>query len=65
MQSIGFVGLGAIGTPMAQNLVKAGFPVRAYDVRPEAVSALAGAGALGAASAREAAKAPTSSSSWW
>ena len=56
MQSIGFVGLGAIGTPMAQNLVKAGFPVRAYDVRAEAVSALAGAGARGAASAREAAE---------
>jgi L-threonate 2-dehydrogenase len=56
MQSIGFVGLGAIGTPMAQNLVKAGFPVRAHDVRPEAVSALVGAGARAAASAREAAE---------
>jgi 3-hydroxyisobutyrate dehydrogenase-like beta-hydroxyacid dehydrogenase len=41
---------------MAQNLVKAGFPVRAYDVRPEAVSALAGAGARAGASAGDAAK---------
>jgi putative dehydrogenase len=56
MQSIGFVGLGAIGTPMAQNLVKAGFEVRGYDVRAEAVSALAAAGARPAASAAEAAE---------
>ena len=53
---IGFVGLGAIGTPMARNLVKAGFEVRCYDVRAEAVSALAAAGARSAASAVEAAE---------
>lgn len=55
MKKIGFVGLGAIGTPMAMNLVAGGFEVRGYDVRPEAVAALAEAGATGAASAAEAA----------
>jgi 3-hydroxyisobutyrate dehydrogenase-like beta-hydroxyacid dehydrogenase len=61
MQSIGFVGLGAIGTPMAQNLVKAGFEVRGYDVRAEAVSALAAAGAR-PHRRRRLPRAPTSSS---
>jgi putative dehydrogenase len=55
MKKIGFVGLGAIGLPMATNLVKAGFEVRGYDVRREAVSTFAAAGGLSAASAEEAA----------
>jgi L-threonate 2-dehydrogenase len=55
MKAIGFVGLGAIGTPMARNLVKAGFDVRGFDVRAEAVSALADAGGSSAGSAAEAA----------
>ena len=55
MKTIGFVGLGAIGTPMAKNLAKAGFEVRGYDVRPEAVSVLVGAGGKAATSAAEAA----------
>jgi 3-hydroxyisobutyrate dehydrogenase len=56
MQRIGFVGLGAIGTPMARNLVRAGFEVRGYDVRPEATAALAAAGGRSAASAAAAAE---------
>lgn len=56
MQRIAFVGLGAIGTPMALNLVKAGFDVRGYDVRPAATAALADAGGHAAASVREAAE---------
>jgi L-threonate 2-dehydrogenase len=55
MKSIGFVGLGAIGAPMARNLVNAGFDVRGYDIRSDAVAALAGAGGRAAASAAEAA----------
>jgi len=55
MKKIGFVGLGAIGLPMATNLVKEGFDVRGYDVRPEAVSTFAAAGGIPAASAAEAA----------
>ncbi len=55
MKTIGFIGLGAIGTPMAKNLAKAGFEVRGYDVRAEAVSRLTDAGGKPAASAAEAA----------
>ncbi|MGH8676024.1 MAG: NAD(P)-binding domain-containing protein, partial [Burkholderiales bacterium] len=32
-KNIGFVGLGAMGWPMANNLVKAGFNVSVYDAR--------------------------------
>ncbi|KAJ7322439.1 hypothetical protein JRQ81_018726 [Phrynocephalus forsythii] len=34
--AVGFVGLGNMGTPMAKNLVKHGYPVIAHDVFPEA-----------------------------
>ncbi|XP_042327111.1 3-hydroxyisobutyrate dehydrogenase, mitochondrial [Sceloporus undulatus] len=34
--SVGFIGLGNMGSPMAKNLVKHGYPVIAYDVFPEA-----------------------------
>jgi 3-hydroxyisobutyrate dehydrogenase-like beta-hydroxyacid dehydrogenase len=34
MDAIGFVGLGRMGRPMAQNLVAAGFPVRAWNRTP-------------------------------
>ncbi|XP_044306667.1 3-hydroxyisobutyrate dehydrogenase, mitochondrial [Varanus komodoensis] len=34
--SVGFIGLGNMGNPMAKNLVKHGYPVIAYDVFPEA-----------------------------
>jgi L-threonate 2-dehydrogenase len=49
------VGLGAIGMPMAQNLAKAGFEVRGYDIRADTVSTFASAGGKPAASAAEAA----------
>ncbi len=42
---IAFVGLGAMGMPMARHLVAAGFPVRGYDIRPESRAALVAAGA--------------------
>ncbi len=34
METIGFIGLGIMGRPMAKNLVKAGFSVIGYDVVP-------------------------------
>lgn len=46
MERIGFIGLGIMGRPMAQNLLRAGFPVRVYDVNREAVQALAERGAF-------------------
>ena len=40
MKTIGFIGLGAMGRYMARNLVSAGYEVRGYDVRPEALAQL-------------------------
>ena len=45
MHRIGFVGLGVMGEPMAVNLLRAGFRLEAWDVRREAVDALAAQGA--------------------
>lgn len=42
---IGFIGLGAMGRPMAKNLLKAGHSLTVYDVVPAAVEALAAEGA--------------------
>ena len=42
---VGFVGVGAMGGPMASNLVKAGFEVFVHDINPERVAPLAAAGA--------------------
>ena len=41
MKTIGFIGIGNMGTPMAAHLVRAGFDVRVYDVRSEQVSIFA------------------------
>ena len=54
-ETIAFIGLGAMGLPMARNLVQKQFRVVGYDVRAEAVSSLAEAGGHAAKSAREAA----------
>lgn len=55
-QQVGFVGLGAMGLGMAVSLLKAGFPVKGYDINPEAVQRLVQAGGLGAATIAEAAQ---------
>ena len=52
---IGFIGLGAMGVPMAINLVKAGHTVRGFDVRAGAADALVAAGGSAASSAADAA----------
>jgi 3-hydroxyisobutyrate dehydrogenase len=44
MAKIGFIGLGNMGLPMAQNLLKAGHAVAGYDVVASQVAALAAAG---------------------
>ncbi len=54
MATIGFIGLGNMGAPMAANLVKAGHQVTAYDIVPAPVEALAAKGGRRAASAAEA-----------
>src|SRR5215471_4667305 len=44
MATIGFIGLGNMGLPMARNLLKAGHRLQAFDVTPKAVEAAVGAG---------------------
>ena len=51
--TVGVVGLGNMGLPMAGHLLAAGFGVRGYDVRPEAVDALARTGGVPTASPAE------------
>jgi putative dehydrogenase len=53
---VGFVGLGAMGVPMALNLVKAGHAVRGFDVRAGAADVLVAAGGTAATSAADAAR---------
>jgi 3-hydroxyisobutyrate dehydrogenase len=45
MQTVGFIGLGKMGAPMALNLLKAGFAVQAYDRLSDLANPLVGAGA--------------------
>lgn len=53
---VGFVGTGAMGTPMVRNLVKRGHQVVAYDVVAAALERAVQAGAARAGSAAEAAR---------
>jgi 3-hydroxyisobutyrate dehydrogenase len=51
IRKIGFIGIGNMGNPMAGHLVRKGFDVTVYDIRPEAVKAfIAQHGGKGAAS---------------
>lgn len=45
MERIGFIGLGIMGAPMAENLLKAGVSLAVYDLNPTAVARLTGQGA--------------------
>ncbi len=49
-ERLGFIGLGEMGLPMAENLLKAGFATAVYDVRQERTASIAAQGALAAAS---------------
>ena len=55
MTQIGFIGLGAMGAPMAANLLSAGHVVRGYDLNPEALRVLAQKGGVPATSTADAA----------
>ena len=54
MKNLTFIGLGAMGAPMAKSLFSAGFDLRVFDVREENTGPLAEMGATGAGSPREA-----------
>ena len=56
MSKVAFVGLGAMGSRMAANLLKAGHGVTVCDLAPDAVKKLTDSGARTAADAREAAE---------
>lgn len=43
--SIGFIGLGVMGKPMATRLINAGYPLSVFDIRPDAMVDLASLGA--------------------
>jgi len=49
--TVGFIGLGAMGMPMASNLVRKGFDVTAYDVETAKIERVAGLGAHASTSA--------------
>lgn len=51
MTNIAFIGLGNMGGPMAQNLLKAGFKLTVYDLNKDTVEKLVNAGAKSADSA--------------
>src|ERR1700736_5759514 len=50
-RTVGFIGLGNMGGPMALNLVKAGFELVLHDINPARVAPLVAAGATVEASA--------------
>jgi 3-hydroxyisobutyrate dehydrogenase len=56
MSHIAFIGLGNMGGPMAQNLLKAGHSLTVFDLSPAAIQTLAEAGATVAQSAADAVK---------
>lgn len=47
-QTVGFVGLGDMGGPMAQRIAEAGFPLQVFDLRPEAMASSVSSGAIAA-----------------
>jgi 3-hydroxyisobutyrate dehydrogenase-like beta-hydroxyacid dehydrogenase len=51
--TIGFIGLGAMGSRMSRNLVQAGYRLVGYDIRPEPIAALVDAGGLAGESAAD------------
>ncbi|MBO1909397.1 NAD(P)-dependent oxidoreductase [Microvirga sp. 3-52] len=57
MTSVGFIGLGTMGGPMAQNVLKGGHELVVLDINQAAVAKLTGEGAKAAGSPREVAEA--------
>jgi 3-hydroxyisobutyrate dehydrogenase len=53
MKRIGFIGLGVMGSRMAKNLLKAGYPLTVYDKVLEKIQGLVLLGAKGASSPKE------------
>ena len=62
MARIGFIGLGNMGLPMAQNLIKAGHQVEGVDVTTASTDKLKASGGAVVRRTRSRPRAPTSSS---
>jgi 2-hydroxy-3-oxopropionate reductase len=58
-ETIGFIGLGVMGKPMAKNLIKAGFSLVVYNRSRDAVDEVAAAGAKAASSPADVARQAT------
>ena len=56
MTTVGFIGIGVMGMPMALNVMEGGYEVRAFDVSPAALEPLERHGAETVGSARQAAE---------
>ena len=56
METVGFIGLGKMGTPLAVSIQKAGYPMVVYDAREEAAKSLLEGGARLAGSPAEVAR---------
>jgi len=56
MSTLGFIGLGIMGKPMAKNLLKAGYDLVVLDINPDAVAELTGMGAAAAKTPAEVAQ---------
>ena len=54
-QTIAFIGCGAMGAPIAERLIDAGYTVRLFDPRAEAMAPLVKRGGVAATSPRDAA----------
>jgi 3-hydroxyisobutyrate dehydrogenase len=52
-ETVGFIGIGAMGKPMSLNLLKAGYALTAYDLNPAALAELQAAGASLARSCKD------------
>jgi len=53
MQTIGMIGIGQMGAPMARNLLKGGYPVNVYDINEKQMELLAQAGAKKSTDAKD------------
>lgn len=51
--SVGFIGLGNMGNPMALNVLKKGYALTVFDMNPNAIKNVVAAGAKGASSAAD------------
>ena len=63
MEHIGFIGLGIMGKPMSQHLLKAGYPLTVLDRVPEFQNEIVAAGAQGRRIAQDMSRSKAMSSS--